>query len=124
MNKHISITLNIDPTDFPQSKTHLVLKHRDDNWVLNGKYGLYNENVVDTVVSNDVVNRAMSRLSGHKVPVIPASFITGCDGSTTTLKFKTDKDSHAFSWWYGDGYEVLDTFAEKMLEWENVRIRF
>ena len=34
MNELISITLNIDPTDFPQSKTQLVLEHDGENWIL------------------------------------------------------------------------------------------
>ena len=120
MNEHISITLNIDPTDFPQSRTHLILKHNGENWVLVGKYGLYDEGSVNTIVSGDIVNKAINTLRNHQMPVLPLSLLTGCDGTTTTLTFETDKDSHSFSWWSEDGYEILDEFIDILLEWGDV----
>jgi hypothetical protein len=124
MNELISITLNIDPTDFPQSKTQLVLEHDGENWILDGKYGLYDEEVVNTIVPDNVANKAINRLRNHKMPVLPLSMLTGVDGSTTSLTFRTINDCHKFSWREDkEGYETLDKFANKLLEWGNVEYK-
>ncbi|ATI03239.1 MAG: hypothetical protein CL866_00305 [Cycloclasticus sp.] len=120
-NNNFTISYKINPTDFPQASTSLELKKHNNNWVLKGVYGMYSENEVNRIISEDEVQAVITKLEHSKLPVLPSE-IVGCDGAFQEIKLARGVGHIIYRWWDDEleGYKVLDKLVDTLLEWGRI----